>query len=167
MNKPMFLKRVDDGRILAYTEALASRKDMIPVWPDGEEPKDYKPPKPQGLRVDDVPANIWEEAVREKDKIILDMQRQMDEMVKEISRLTAEISEKNEAVVEPEKPEIDSGRVSVIVSAINEMIKEADPLDFTGLGKARLEKIEARCGLTGVTGAERDEAMRIIKESGE
>ena len=44
--KPKELKKITDGRILAYTDALAARPDMVPIWPDGVNPN-TSPPRPQ------------------------------------------------------------------------------------------------------------------------
>ena len=41
--KPKELKKITDGRIFAYTDALAARPDMVPIWPDGVNPNTSSP----------------------------------------------------------------------------------------------------------------------------
>ena len=47
---PKELRKLSDGRVFAYTEALAKRSDMVAVW-GGEQPEHYEPPKPLGLKI--------------------------------------------------------------------------------------------------------------------
>lgn len=105
--KPKLLKKVSDGRIFNYTDKLAARVDMVPVWENGIDPY-YEKPKGLGLAAGEsdidtaraVNEDVVEEgrtsqlrsALNEKNQQILSLQEQLNETSDECMRLNAEVA---------------------------------------------------------------------------
>lgn len=170
--KPKELRKISDGRIFTYTDALAERKDMVPIWPDNVNPN-----VPEDVVDEDKKAGSKDRQLREEvaniNKEKLALQKQLEDLYIENAKLNEEVSRLNQALDTKEaagdKSEIPSingldpgGRQELINKAVEEMYNENDPLDFTGSNKPRVERIEARCSLADVSGAERDIAMAAI-----
>lgn len=174
--KPKLLRKVEDpgkGRIFTYTEALAKRSDMVPIWGENEQP-----PEPvksaSGLDVkgaEIVP--LLHEQMREKDQIIAKLNRQIDALMEdnqaaaqEIHDLKAKLAH-GENEQRPEAPPHDDlpdpERLSLLVEKTVEMIRNGDENDFTGQGKPRVERLEAWAGIAEVNSKERDAAFEQAK----
>ena len=163
---PKMLRKTTDGRIFAYTEALAARADMVAVWPDNVDPN-FGEPK-TGLEMVESKEGQLRTALSEKDRMIITLQGQMDDLVKDNQALNEEVSKLHAYInnltkpKEAEKP-ADPERFAKILEAAQYIIATNDPNHFTGLGKIRIEPLETKSGLTDITAAERDAAMEQCK----
>ncbi len=167
MKTPKELRKLSNGRLFAYTDALAADPDMVAVW-HGEEPEHYEP-EPRGLEVDGGLKSI----IRERDVQILKLEKQVSAMSDENLRLSAIISswEEGEPEEDPEEektvPADDNNslaRMSVLIEKAAEMLRNGDANDFTGLGLPRVERLEALAGIPDVTSQERTAAFEAAKD---
>lgn len=146
MKKPPLLKKTTDGRIFAYTDLLAQRKDMMPVWPEGQQAWVEPTSAPVPVEGDESLRSV----IAEKDKMILSLQRQIDELAIELQRVNEEADP-----FEVEEPELT--REEALRAAAIEILKDPGG-HLTSSGKLRIESLESLSGLTGVSAAERDRA---------
>lgn len=185
---PKELKKVSGpgkGRIFAYTEALAARSDMVPVWGEDQQPPERVEPA-SGLSFpgSEIVPTLHEQ-LREKDKIIESMQQQIDGLVEDAQKdsqvihdLKAKIAQyelgeselPSETPLEPPPHDGLSAeqRLKVLTAKTVEMIRNGDENDFTGQGKPRVERLEAWAGIAEVNANERDvafdQAQALLKE---
>jgi len=104
--KPKLLKKASDGRIFTYTDALASRGDMIPVWESGVDPNHDEKPMAAGGGLRDgsaVDNHLLDKAgesrvsqlrvaLNEKNQLILSLQDQLNQVSDECVRLNEEVA---------------------------------------------------------------------------
>lgn len=166
---PKLLRKVSNGRIFPYTETLAKRKDMVPVWPDDVNPNISTPRT--GLEIEASKDLQFSGALAEKDAIILNLNRQIEDLNKVISEQNEHITRLNQMIstapnapeTTQEVPPADPGRMAKITEAAKKIMEVNDPNNFTGSGKIRIEPLEAACGLADITAGERDAAMESLK----
>ena len=184
---PKLLRKTSDGRIFGYTEGLAKRSDMSPVWPKGVNPNIGEVPDDKTI-VESKDGQL-RQVIVEKDKQILGMQKQIDDLYSVNVELNEENTKLNNALDVPpadaagaevvglvtEHGHTETGdhpgthsqadsvsdsvdRQKLITDTVKTMKEERAEFDFTSQDKPRIESIEARCGLVDVTGEERDAA---------
>lgn len=171
--KPKELRKIDDGRIFGYTDALAKRPDMVPIWPDNVDPNTGVVPE-EGTRVESKDRQL-RSVIVEKDTIILGLQRQVDDLSVEISELNEEISRLNRALNASDSRTVATGtesakpagndmetRDNLILKTAKDMLDSGERINFTGQGKLRIERIEALSGLNDVTSQDREKAMKAL-----
>ena len=182
MKTPMHLRNVRNNRIFAYTEELASRPDMVPFWtkearPSKEEIASLHSSTEGGLALEasDLDAKS-KTLMRERDKQIINLERQLDAVGAENQKLHAEIDglkAQIEALVSGDplevpvtKADVDvESRMNTLVEATKVILKRNDPNDFTGANMPRVETLEAEAGIGEVTGQERTEAYHTAVRS--
>ena len=178
---PTHLRKISDDRIFAYTEALAERPDMVPVWEAGEAPPESETSMSKGLElnIDNADENI-KELLRDQNSMILRQEKQISLLGDENQRLHEEISRLEEALNESDETPSDAKtgdteesqgvsvdddtRMALLVEKTLEMIKNKDQNDFTGAGVPRVERLEAIAGIPEVTAQERTTAFEKAKE---
>lgn len=154
--KPRMLKQVTTGRVYMWTKALSARKDMVPT--DTNLPAPQEKPMPTESKEGELRALL-----AEKDKIILDLQRKLDEMAKAAIEQN-DIATLFEPVAAIEPPAATSSdRMKIITAGTQKIVNEDDRNNFTAMGKVRIEPLEIITGLTDITAQERDEAFEACK----
>lgn len=184
--KPKQLRKVSTGQIFAFTEALAQRSDMVPVWPDGVDPNE--PTRKSGLTIDegresalrdhigDLEAKIEAAAIEllSKDREIADLQEQLKKSNAQVialgNRAGTEEQEDPPADAENKVTETpvevqELSRQDKIDLAVGEIYGDSNPDDLTKGGLPRIPAIEARCGFNDVTPEERKRAAEAHKNS--
>lgn len=172
--KPKELKQVPSGRIFGYTEALAKRSDMVPIWPDGVDPNFVGEPKTPE-QVKESRSGQYREELKAKDIIIQSLNNQIKDLAEEIDSLNAEIVKlrtlseaDNPDTGVPNDPEFDAPadgeattdeRMANIKAAAALIMEKQDQNDFTGQGKIRIGPLEEITGYEDITATERDAAM--------
>lgn len=172
--KPKQLRKISDGRVFTYTDKLARRSDMVPVWEDGVDPNiaagNLTPEE-----VDESKQGQLRSSLAEKNKMLLEKDKQIEALTQqtidqntEIERLNITIANLSKPSIEgdeqEEQPPENQARKEKIAATLKAILEENDPNNFTGSGKVRIEVIEALSELTGVSAAERDAAMEAISE---
>lgn len=193
---PKTLRSTVNGREFAYTPILASRPDMVPVWPEGVDPN-YGEGAAPADKISDTRAALLLEELRSKDALAESLNRQIDElrdqnseMREEIARLSKALSTSEEIVriskafssqgvsettvrigevpdvgmKDYDTDESDPIRMGKIIDAAKGIIASGDSNLMTNLGKIRIEPLEARAGVQGITSSERDHAMKAAKQ---
>jgi len=177
MKTPKELRKISDGRIFAYTDALARRPDMVPVWGPGEEPE--YPSDSKGLDIGAGAEDHLKKTLRKQTETIMNLENQLSVIGEENQKLLDRIDELEKqasAKSDPDESEDrpphddlpDETRLKILVEKTAEMIRRGDKNDFTGQGLPRVERLEAISGIAEVTGSERnmayDAAQKIIAD---
>ena len=178
--KPKQLRKVTNNRIFAYTDALAELPDMVPVWGPGEEPEPEEQVS-KGLEVNqkDLDSKV-KKMLREKDKIIMNLEKQLSVIGDENQKLHDQIADLENKLLGPadSDPAVNTEttppapldglskdeRMDILVESTVEMLKAEDPNDFTGAGVPRVERLESWSGIAEVTAQERTEAFEKAQE---
>jgi hypothetical protein len=179
MGKPKQLRKTTNGRIFAYTDALAELPDMAPVWATGEEPEPEEPIS-KGLEVN--PKDLDSEAkkiIRAKDKQLVTMEKQLMVLSEENQKLLDQVADlekqlaapltegqaaENELATEPLDDLAANERMDILVGKTLEMMTKDDPNDFTDANMPRVERLEVWAGIAEVTAKERTEAYKKAQE---
>jgi regulator of replication initiation timing len=182
---PKQLRQAKTGRLFTYSEGLAKRNDMIPVWSDGVDPN----VAPEGLSIDNSKSEKLRERIVELEeeninlsrrlKAITDQNKNQTDAIRNLRDNVNKLTDDNVALnVQIDKlkaklavsvpvsagaapPRTD--RMKVITDAVRIIYSDNREDDFTGSGDPRISAVEARCGLNDVTAAERDQAVSAIK----
>lgn len=189
--KPKQLRKVTTGQIFGYTEALARRPDMVPVWADGVDPN--TPQKP-GLSVDGARSAELVRAVKELQEMLDKADETIQEKNGQLEMLQGELSAANAQVLElshrlsaemsanenKDSAEVDDSAVietsvatelsrqDKIDLAVAEIYTEGNKSDFTRTDNLpKIPSVEARCGFDDVSAKERDAAVEAYRSAGE
>ena len=172
MLKPKMLRKTTDGRLFAYTDALASRPDMIAVWENDVDPNWVKPERMTmtGELVAEEQATQLRAHLFEKEEIILKLNKQIDELTEQLMSQNEEISKLNKMLFAPvEKvPDIktaDPDRQRVMVAAAKKILSDNLPHMITARGQIRIESLEEVSGLSGIVSTERDAAQKEAEKA--
>lgn len=173
--KPKELRRISDGVIFGYTDALAGMNGMVAVWPDGVNPNIEEPPS-EGLRVESKDRQL-RDVISDKSKQLVAMEKQVNDLYEENAKLNEEIAKLNRVIESMQAPKdvpdaVDvptftpvapiGDRQTFVNLAVEQMYADNIPTDFTVTGKPRMESIEARSGIENVTSREREAAMKAL-----
>ena len=181
METPKQLRNVATGRIFSYTEALAKRSDMVGVFDDGSEAVLVDKIMSRGLNVSVEETDSMKALLREKDSIILNLQKELNVVANENAKLFDKIAEleKKDEVIDfsmtsglptvgkdpaPAGTKLYSDRMKALIEKCGEMIRAEDENDFTGLGLPRIERLEELSGIAEVSAQERTQAFEQAKK---
>jgi hypothetical protein len=165
---PKHLRKLSDGQILAWTPELAKRSEFVAHYEDGEEPEHDAS---TGLDIRNMNkqevADTLKEELRNATDRLLATEKEMNKLVIENQELNDRVAELEGREKPPEQPPpvVDNlsakEREKLLVAKTVEMIKNADPVDFTGSGRPRVERLEAFSGIAEITAEERDTAFEL------
>jgi hypothetical protein len=173
MLKPKMLRKTTDGRLFAYTDALASRPDMIPVWENDVDPNWVRPERltMTGELVAEEQTTQLRTVLYEKEELIKKLTEQIDSLTEDIMSQNEEIAKLNKMLFsppdeveaipdEPMLPKPDFDRKTMLVAAAKKLMAIGGTNNITARGQLRIEALEEESGLTGVTSTERDAAQK-------
>jgi hypothetical protein len=178
--KPKQLRKISNGRLFAYTDALAELPGMAPVWAPGEEPEPEEQVS-KGLEVNtkDIDSKV-KKMMRSKDKMLVTMEKQLLALSEENQKLLDQVADlenllagvsltegqavENELATEPLDDLATNERMDILVGKTLEMMEKADPNDFTDANMPRVERLEVWAGIAEVTAKERTEAFKKAQE---
>lgn len=180
MLKPKELRNVNNGRIFAYTDALAELPNMVPHWKDGVDPN-----RAGGLDIGESVSGQINDALKsamakieEKNATISELRNKIDaqaELIamlnKNVNAVVAENDELKKAMSEAENskmkmPSVQSAseRQTLINNAVRAILAEENPDELTTTGLPRVEAIEARAQIQDINAAERNIAVEAAKK---
>lgn len=165
MLKPKMLRKTTDGRLFAYTDTLASRPDMIPVWENDVDPNWVKPERMNmtGEVVAEEQATQLRSVLFEKEALILKLNEQIDDLTEQLMSQNEEIAKLNKMLFSPKEEDIpetvDPARKEKLVKAARKILADNVPHTITARGQIRIETLEEVSGVEGITSTERDTAQ--------
>ena len=172
MLKPKMLRKTTDGRLFAYTDALASRPDMIPVWDQDVDPNWVKPERltMTGTLVAEEQATQLRTHLFEKEETIVKLNKQIDDLTEQLMSQNEEIAKLNKMLFAPveEVPidnVIDPDRKRIMVAAAKKILADKDGHTITARGTIRIESLEEVSGLSGIVSTERDAAQKEAEKA--
>ena len=173
MLKPKMLRKTTDGRLFAYTDALASRPDMIPVWENDVDPNWVRPERltMTGELVAEEQTTQLRTVLYEKEELIKRLTEQIDSLTEDIMSQNEEIAKLNKMLFSPvEEVEVlpdeekmtatGYDRRTMVVAAAKKLLAIGGTNNITARGQLRIEALEEESGFTDITSTERDAAQK-------